>query len=128
MIYSGRNVDAATKYYYEFYFSLMDFKDLISFIKFEDVVTDMNEVIQKLNEKYSLNLNVSDNIKRDSEVIKNMDVERAKKTRTAEEFIKTVGVPTKERDLLKNEIKQDVNTHLSENSKVTELYEEIISP
>jgi flagellar basal body-associated protein FliL len=61
-------------------------------------------------------------------VIKNMDVERAKKTRTAEEFIKTVGVPTKERDLLKNEIKQDVNTHLSENSKVTELYEEIISP
>lgn len=127
MIYSGRNVDEAANYYYEFYYSLMDIKSSISYIKFEEVVTNMNDVIIQLNEKYNLDLQISNDLQRDSEIVKNISIERAKKTRTNEQFIKTVGSPNKERDLLKKEIKQHVLSHFSTNTEVVKLYEEIVS-
>jgi hypothetical protein len=128
MIYSNRNVDAAATYYYEFYSSVLAIKDSVLLIKFDDVVTDMNKVILQLNDKYNLNLKMSDDFRRDSDIVKERNISRAKKNNnTHEKFVKSVGAPSKERDLLKNKIESGVMAYLSENPHIAALYKKIIS-
>jgi hypothetical protein len=127
MIYSGNNVEMALKKYSDFYEGLLIHEENILFVKFDDVVTNMNLVIEKINSKFSLNLMITKDLANDNEIVKNMDRQRAKKTRTESEYIKTVGAPTKERELLKNTIGPEVKNHISNNPQVSILYETICS-
>lgn len=127
MIFSGRNTEVAANFYYEFYSSVKEIKNSLFFIKFEEVVSDMNSVIIRLNERYNLDLQKSEDVVRDSEIVKERNISRARKNnKSDEQFIKTVGAPSKERDLLKGQIKDEVIAYLADNPQIIELYEEII--
>jgi hypothetical protein len=127
MIYSGETVEFSTNKYYEFHSELLNCQDSILFLKFESLVTNMNGIIDLLNARFNLNLNKSADLDYDNELVKNIDRDRAKVFRTGEDYIRTVGAPSKARDLLKGEIKQDVLSYLSSNAKVVKLYENIVS-
>jgi hypothetical protein len=128
MIYSDRNVDAAATYYYEFYSSVLAIKDSVLLTKFDDVVADMNKVILQINDKYNIDLKMSEDFERDSDIVKERNISRARKNNnTHKKFVKSVGAPSKERDLIKDKIESGVMTYLSKHPQIVESYEKIIS-
>jgi hypothetical protein len=126
MIYSGKSVELAAKDYYNFYEELLAHKTGIIFVKFDDVVQNMNLVINQINSKYGLELQLSTNLTDDSKFVQNMDRERAKKTRSESEYIKTVGAPTEGREIMKDEIRPIVSSYLLDTPKCQYLYNDLL--
>ena len=125
MIYSGKNVETAAKNYYDFYSPLLKYKDSICYIKFEDIINNMNLVIEKINRTFCFDLNKSTNLVSDNEIVKNMDRDRAKKNRSESEYIRTVGAPTKEREIIKKQTTPLVAAYLNDNDKLRDLFKSL---
>lgn len=127
VIYSKLTVDVAYQKYVEFYQSLLPMISSMVIADFDVVTSDFNYVIKRLNEKFHLNLNESSNLTTDAEIAKCKDEERAKISRTAEEYVRTVGTPNQKRELLKKTLRLEVDTYIQDNVLANDIYNKFTS-
>lgn len=126
MIYSGKPVEFAANRYFNFYKELLVCRDTIEFVSFADVVSNINIIVERINNRFDLDLKLSTDIDADIERVNNIARERARKNRPESEYVRTVGAPTVEREVIKNSIRPDVELFLSKNTKISDLYESLI--
>lgn len=101
-------IELHIKWYIKFYSELLNKRDSFVLGDFEDVTTDFPSIVRKLNKKFSLNLEVIEDI---SEIV-------SKST----EGSKTHMLPSNKRSEIKRELMQDLNRN-----EVKELMDEAFS-
>lgn len=126
MIYSGLPVEIAAKRYVDFYEPILN-SDKKNFVcgHFDEVVSNPNNIICKVNKKFGVSLNKSLDLEPDMMKAREKDIERARRSRGGSAFIRTVGAPNKDRDRLKAHIKDSVREFVESNEALTSIFHEL---
>lgn len=124
-IYSGMKLENAAQRYKNFYSSLIPLKKDLICAEFSDVVNTPELIVSLINERSSLKLKYSADQSSDIALAKRKDIERAQKSRSAEDFIKTVGAPNAEREKIKISLRDQAEDFIEENPDLHDLYSEM---
>jgi hypothetical protein len=116
VIREGISVKYALQYYIEFYKKILPYNNHILFIDFKDVITDMGEVIEKINTKYKTDFSKFKHTKENVDQVKKKVVKMDKleiklfggKTESTRNRTNKLGFPSKKRDQIKNNLKHDI--------------------
>jgi hypothetical protein len=126
MIHSNKSVSEVYKKYCDFYKRVNCINGPIAFFDFESIIREPDACIEAINTKFDMTLTSSDDQINVIEKVKLRVTNRAKKQRTNEEYIRTVGAPNKEREKIKKRLAPIVDDYLSSTNMHISLINEIM--
>ena len=126
-IYSGVKVPFAAERYLNFYREVEKISERCLFVDFNLIVHNINAVITQLNVHYDLQIPLSANVEHDSRHIGSIAKERARKrhSQNPDRYIKSVGTPNQERELMKDKIRPEVIEFISTKGAINSVFDAI---
>ena len=123
-IYSGARIPIVVQRYLDFYAEIKKWNPSILIADFNIVISDMNHIIAKINQRYGLDIPFSKDVAKDGTHIGMVAKKRARVRHSddKERLIRTVGSPTPEREKLKDMIRPKVTDYIASRAEVMKKY------
>ncbi|MEO9778519.1 MAG: hypothetical protein ABJH07_23285 [Sedimentitalea sp.] len=125
-IFSGRPVSFCLDRYVTFYSRTLQLNKPFILGEFEETINDFNAVLTRLNAVLDDPLPLSDDLARDTARAQDQARARAAQ-RHGDKATERVGVPTEERETLKQEQRAEVEEALAKNPEPMRLYNEVLA-
>lgn len=129
MIYGDRTVEFATQRYETFYSEVLDLPEPPMAVRFDTVVRDFNEVVERINRVITARggkpVPLSQDLAADSARVKEIARERAANVH-GEKSDRQVSVPNAVREEIKAARRAEVQAYLAKRPGVTDLYDRVL--
>jgi|GEM_PF-4316135 len=125
IIYSSKDVEYCYNRYINFYTSLIEHKENILFVDFNELIISPNSIISRFNNRFNKNLPTSENEKDDIKLVLKNAKERSINNSMGNHNVLKAGVPSIERDELKKELLSSVSDYLENNLKAKLIYSQL---